>query len=70
MKRIAFAWITEVIDFDTKEKAIDYVSKSMKAKKYWFKSSKPEECVYENGDDEFPFSVEVRKRYADFYPGF
>ena len=63
MKKTAFAWITFMYDFDTEEEAEKYVKRNRG--RYWL-ISKPYKNNNNNG---FPYTVEVKKPYGKYNPG-
>lgn len=73
MKKVVFAWIEEIIDFDTRENAEKYFIEGRN--KGWQFNPKNggyltfEDCVYRNGNTELPWSLQVEKPYGNYYPG-
>lgn len=52
MKRVAFAWVTKIIDFETYQEACDYVINGLKNKPWNFKEQN------DTGIYSMPFSFE------------
>lgn len=64
MKRVAFAYISALMDFTSEDEARKY-KRDNYGKGWWFGE------VYENcNDNEFKYSMEVRKPYGKYNPGF
>lgn len=62
MKRVAFAWVTLMYDFTTEEEVNKFISDNQG--KGWLFGE-----VYENRNDDLPYTVEVKKPYGNYYPG-
>ena len=62
MKRVAFAWVTLIYDFTTEEEVNKFITDNQG--KGWLFSE-----VYENRNDDLPYTVEVKKSYGNYYPG-
>ena len=64
MKKIAFAWLTYWYDFSTEEEAKEFIRNNRG--KYWNFGE-----VYENHNGEgcLPYTVEVKKPYGKYNPG-
>ena len=62
MKKVIFAWVTFWYDFDTLTEADEYCNKNKIAGKNWLI-----EEPYENGIG--GWTVEVKKRYGNYNPG-
>lgn len=63
MKKVAFAWLTFWYDFSTKEEAEKFRDDNQG--KYWL-IDRPYENNNNNG---FPYTVEVKKPYGKYNPG-
>lgn len=63
MKKVAFAWVTFWYDFTTKEEAEKFIRDNQG--KYWL-FGKPYENNNNNG---FLYTVEVKKQYGKYNPG-
>jgi len=77
MKRVAFAWVTEWVDFTKITEAIDY-AKAERAKghrivnylnEYAYTEYEIVEAIYENGNDEYKWTVRVEKPYKKYNMG-
>lgn len=62
MKRVAFAWVTLMYDFTTEEEVNKFITDNQR--KGWLFGE-----VYENRNDDLPYTVEVKKPYGNYYPG-
>ena len=80
MKRVAFAWISEWVDFSNRDEAVEYVKKN--ADKGWrfivpnvttymgySAEVNAESIVYENGNVEYPYTVQLEKPYGKYNMG-
>lgn len=65
MKRVAFAWVTEIIDFDKKEEAISFV-KDNQNKGYMFKDYQPELYLNHPYSFEEDYETKIEKYYGKF----
>lgn len=65
MKKVAFAWITEIIDFDKKEEAISFV-KDNQNKGYIFKDYQPEVYSREPYSFEENYEAKMEEYYGKF----
>lgn len=64
MKRVAFASISILMDFSSELEAIKYRAEN-RGKGWWFGE------IYENNNDnELMWSMEIRKPYGNYNPGF
>lgn len=65
MKRVAFAWITEIIDFDNKEEAIFFVENNQN-KGWLFTDYKPELYIQEPYSFEENYKAKMEEYYMKF----
>ena len=80
MKKVAFAWITEWVDFTDYDEAIKYIkNNSNKGWRFVVPSVdhytgysaevNAEKIVYENGGDVFKYTVQIEKPYRSYNMG-
>lgn len=63
MKRVSFAWVTKVIDFDNENQAIDYVRKNFSGKNWNFK--KYADYDYSEYEKLLECQLEALKKYRE-----
>lgn len=64
MKKIAFASISILMDFSSELEAVKYRSEN-RGKGWWFG-----EIYKNNNDNDLMYSMEIRKPYGNYNPGF
>ena len=65
MKRVAFAWVTEIIDFDKRDEAISFV-RNNQGKGYLFTDYQPERYSREPFSFEEDYEAKMEEHYGKF----
>lgn len=65
MKKVAFAWITEIIDFDNYEEAISYVEKNL-YKGWKFRECNPKGYIEKPYYPDMQYHTKMEKYLAQF----
>lgn len=65
MKKVAFAWVTEIIDFDKRDEAISFV-KDNQGKGYLFTDYQPELYSREPYSFEEDYEAKMEEHYGKF----